>query len=136
MSNNNPVKNISNKAIPETIHINEGLLQPSISLSQDSFCLSEVDFIYIKNNKSATLYIAVSFFSAFMTGGVELLIKYLDDSKNVPSEWTIKIILFGIIVSGIVWFVGFLCPSKHKKTMKKIEEHFKNAEIRREIRND
>ena len=128
------VQNINNRELTETINYNtDSFTEENVGTWQRAFLLNALDFEYIKNGKSQLHNWANNIFIASIASGLMILAKLIanlsGETENITNlEWYYMGIAF--VVSIILYILKEFFPSSHKKTIKKIQEHFdKSPEI-------
>jgi uncharacterized membrane protein len=85
--------------------------------------LSEAEYLKIILSKNFFYYGAGTIIVALLPVGLEILTKYPDFEK-----WMVKYIFWGTILSLVLFVLGLLSPKRKRKTMKKIDKYFNDAE--------
>ena len=102
----------------------------SVATIQPPYLLTEADFERLKGSPPITATLATIFFSGVVGYAIGLGPKIAPLLESKPSELTsgeLRTIVAGTVISGLLYFIGYLWPSDKKKTMKKIAKHFDGA---------
>lgn len=125
-------KNISDTKLTETTKYAEEdiITGNNIGTWQKSFQLTALQFEYIKNGKSHTHDWAHNIFIAFIGLGLMILTKFianLFDKSFKITDLEIYSVAVAFTVSIFLYILNSIFPSNHKKTIKKIQEHFDSS---------
>jgi len=124
-------KNVHGRNITETQLVPDLLTGTDIGTWQAEYLLREVEFERIKYGKPITFNWAVSIALTTFGFGLNLLAKGFSDVASISKgEWVA--LGAGIVLFVALYIIGLCLPNNHKKVMKKIEEHFKEAPTKRQ----
>lgn len=124
----NPI--IKGKTFTESIHFDEQLTsQATIGSFQADFLLCEADYLRIKSKPALQNWSHNIFLT---TVGIGLLIigKYLGNKLGYKAEILLGEWIacgVGLILSLILYGLGFILPNEKKRVMQQMAEHFKKA---------
>lgn len=107
-------------------------VQPTIYLSQEPYCLQQVEYERIKRGQPAA---AAASMSIFLTGIGAVLtviaqeIAHITGHASAPDAVSTYVAAGTLLLSGIVWVIGKFLPNDYSSTMKSIGEHFKKSPV-------
>lgn len=118
------------RQLSQPIAISDLLNGRSVATIQPPYLLTEADFERLKGSPPITAALATMVFSGVVGYAIGLGPKIAPMLELKPAELTsgeLRTIIFGTVVSAILYVIGYVWPSGKKKTMKKIAKHFDGA---------
>jgi hypothetical protein len=118
------------KHLSQPIKVSGLLNGRSVATIQPAYLLTEVDFERLKGSPPITASLASLVFSGVVGYAIGLGPKIAPILESKPTELTsaeLRTIVFGTVVSAILYVIGYAWPNSKKKTMKKIANHFDGA---------
>ena len=125
-----------NETLSSTIATPDLLSDVKFGTFQEDYHLCAEDYQKLKHSEPVTLKLAIGILLTTFGYALSLLPKFLDKLTGKPvkfvmSEWLT--IIIGLLLSGLVYFIGLAFPNDHKAVMKEMENHFKKAPKSRQI---
>lgn len=120
----------NNATITETVFISAALSGNSIGSMQAVFLLTEADYIRLNSQGNSVKNWANSFLFVTIGSAVTMAQNSLKGGLAQPDEissgdlWVLSA-LAGLTV--LLYVVGLFVPNEKKKTMKRIDDHFKSS---------
>lgn len=126
---------IQGETFKETFLLKEQITsEPTIGSLQEDFLLCEADFLRIKGGKPAIISWAQSIFLTTIGIGLLIIGKFISTKWGYPA----KILLgewiacgAGVLLSIVLYCIGFCLQNERKKVMKKIATHFERSPRKR-----
>ncbi|ALP62841.1 hypothetical protein AN416_09680 [Paraburkholderia caribensis] len=113
-------------------------VQPTIFLSQEPYCLQQVEYERIKRGQPAAASAAMNIFltgiGAVVTVAAQEIV-HLTGKASAVDPIALYSAIGTAVLSGIVWVIVKFCPSDYTTTMKAIGEHFKKSPVFRHFGN-
>lgn len=120
------MSDIKNQKLTKPTKVKGLLSHEGIGTLQQNYPLTELDFELIQNGKSQTSNWAHSIFLTSFGYSLGLLKKFFDENETVStSEW--EALGIGVALSVLIYGIGWLLPSKRKKIINKIQQHFDDS---------
>jgi hypothetical protein len=117
-----------NQHISQTVVVTHLLNEVSVATLQKPFYLTEVHFQSLKGRPPFTATLATIIFSAVVGYAFKLgpeIAAMFEGGANQLTDGDIRTISFGIVLSAVIYGVGYFAPNERKRTMKEISTHFK-----------
>lgn len=128
--------NIENQQLSQTVIVPGLLSGASVGTWQADYPLTGRDYEHLKNGKPVTFNWANSILLTSFGVGLTLFGKYLskltDPAVTIyKGEWIALAV--GVIISAILYLIGFFLPNDRKKLMKKLKNHFDKSPKKRQL---
>jgi hypothetical protein len=120
------MNNITNQELKKPTKVKGLLSNQTIGTLQQNYPLTELDFELIQNGKSQINNWANNIFLTSIGYGLGLLKKFFDNNETISNS-ELKVLGIAIAIPIILYIIGFFIPSKRKKVIKDIQEHFDKA---------
>lgn len=118
------------RQLSQPITVTDLLNGRSVTTMQAPYLLTEADFLRLKGSPPVTAALATVVFSGVVGYAVSLGPKIAPIFEGGNSHLTsgeIGTMVAGIVVSAVLYIIGFAWRNDKKKTMKKISSHFDSA---------
>ena len=130
---------VHDQKLKRSVVVEDLLSGMSIGTVQADYLLTPLEFEHLKHGKSKVSKWADNILLALIAIGLGVLVdasvslneKQTIILNNVDREW--KILGAGVILYGIIYFMGKIFPSNRKKVIKDIQEHFENAPKKQQL---
>ena len=103
----------------------------SVATIQVPYILTEADFLRLKGGPPITAATAAMLFSGVVGYAISLgpkITPVFEGGSLLLEPGELRTILGCIALSVVIYGLGLFCPDDKKRTMRKIDEHFKNAQ--------
>ncbi len=121
-------EDIKNEELTQTTHFDNIITGVKVGTWQENFQLTALQFEYIKNGHSQWHNWASNILIASITSLLLILAKITSNffgEKQIITNLELYALGSAIILSIILYVIAFFIPNNNKKTMKKIQDHFK-----------
>jgi hypothetical protein len=118
------------RQLSQSIAINDLLNGRTVATMQPPYFLTEADFLRLKGSPPVTAALATIVFSGVVGYAVSLgpkITPLVEGGKSQLTTGEIYTMVAGVVVSIMIYIIGFCWPNDKKKTMNKIAIHFDSA---------
>jgi len=134
-------QNYQNEVIKETVEVSSSVLTGAVGMWQESFLLSEADYVRLKTGEPKTAIWANKMLMMTIALAINIIAKLLSFFIENNERSTIDLQVLGKYISKVDWFafvifflvttilygIGALVANERKSVMNKIGNHFEKA---------
>lgn len=118
------------RQLSQPIVVADVLNGESIATLQSVFALTEADFLRLQGGPPITATLAAVIFSGVVGYAISLgpkLETMLSGGQAQLTSGETKTIAIGVVVSAVLYVIGYLLPNDRKKVLSRIASHFQKT---------